>query len=215
MPTDFQGGGRAPQRRTRATRQVLNEPARPDFTLTHHPARGYERDGELLPLLGRMSHQRGVNNVDHNGDTTRAEVNLQRQGWTLLDPSTCPASMTPDGIEGYVRAFDGRRGPIHVTAWERPRALGARVVWDRDPAGYTEWLRHLMREGHIAPPDPVVVDSLREQLESKRARKALQADVNIYARQAVEKIDEDLARLDAAWRKVEGAPEPAKKKGKR
>ena len=215
MPTDFQGGGRAPQRSTRSTARTLNEPSRPDFTLTHHPARWYEKDGELLPLLGRMSHQRGVNNVDHYGDTTRAEVNLQKGGWTLLDPSTCPASMTPDGIEGYVRAFDGRRGPIHVTAWEYPRPHGVRVVWARDEEGYREWLRHLMREGHIAPPDPVVVDSLREQLESRRARKAAQADLNPYARQAVEKIDADLARLDEAWSKVEGTTEPVKKRGKR
>lgn len=207
MPTDFHGGGRAPHRRQRGALSVLNEPARPDFTLTHHPARWQEMDGELLPLLGRMSHARGVNNVDHFGDTTRAEVNLSKKGWTLIPPEACPAAVSPDGIPGYVRVFDGRVGPIHVTAWERPRALGSRVVWDRDEQGYRQWLRHLMTEGFIAPPDSTVVDYLREQLMSKRERKAAAADLNPYARQAVEQIDKALERLDAAWAKVSGTDE--------
>lgn len=208
MPTDFTSGGRAPERRSHGTRKVLNEAARPDFTLTFHPARWQEVDGELVPLLGRMSHQPGVNNVDHFGDTTRAEVNLVKKGWTLIPPEACPASMTPDGIAGYVRVFDGKNGPIHVTAWERPRALGSRVVWDRDEDGYRAWLRHLMTAGYIPAPDSAVVDMIREGLTQKRERKAGAADVNPYARHAVGKIDEDLDRLDAAWAKVDAGPEP-------
>jgi len=208
MPTDFIGGGQAPQRSNRRAAKPLNEPPRADFTLTHHPARWQEIDGELLPLLGRMSHKRGINNVDHFGDTTRAEVNLRKDGWTLIPQEACPPEMTPDGIAGYVRVYTGRGGPIHVTAWERPRPLGSRVVWDRDQEGYHAWLRSLMTEGYIAPPDSTVVDYMREQLHTRRERKAAAADLNPYARQAVEKIDEALSRLDAAWQKVDGKPEP-------
>lgn len=213
MPTDF-SGGRAPTRRQSHRAAILNEPARPMFDLKHHPARWQEVDGELLPNLARLSHQRGVNNVDHHGDTTLAEVHASRQGWTILPPSSCPASMTPDGIEGYVRVFDGKSGPIHVTPWERPRSLGSRVVWDRDEEGYRVWLRHLVAEGFVPPPDAAVVDIIREGLIAKRERKAGAADVNPYARHAVGKIDEDLARLDAAWALANGeqpAPAPAPK----
>ena len=169
MPTDFSGGGgRAPVRRQAHRSAVLNEPARPMFDLKFHPARWMEVNGELLPNLARLSHARGVNNVDHWGDTTLAEVHATRQGWTILPPASCPASMTPDGIEGYVRVYDGKSGPIHVTPWERPRALGSRVVWDRDEAGYHAWLRHLIAEGFIPAPDSAVVDVIREGLIAKR-----------------------------------------------
>jgi hypothetical protein len=218
MPTDFIGGGRAPSRRTTGPRRLLNEAPRPDFTFKHHPARWQEIDGELLPVLSRMSHARGVNNVDHYGDTTRAEVEAQKGGWTLIPPTACPAEASPDGIAGYVRVFDGRAGPIHVSAWESPRSVGSRVTWVTDADGYRAWLRHLMTEGYIGAPDPSIVDMLREQLMSKRQRKAAAADLNPYARQAVEEIDARLERLDAAWRKVEGEPEPApratRKRGK-
>lgn len=214
MPTDFTGGS-LPQLRRPGTARPLNEPARPMFQLTHHPARWHEVDGELLPLLGRMSHQRGVNNVDHHGDTTRAEVNLQKEGWTILPLEACPAELTPDNREGYVRVYQGR-GPIHVTAWEKPRPIGSRVVWERDEPGYHAWLRYLMAEGYIAAPDPVVIDALREQLQAKRDRQAARADVNHYAKADVAKIDDALVRLDEAWAKIQGAPEPVKRKrGKR
>jgi hypothetical protein len=75
-----------------------------------------------------------------------------------------------------------------------------------------------MTEGFIAPPDSTVVDYLREQLMSKRERKAAAADLNPYARQAVEQIDQALERLDAAWAKVSGAdqadaPKPSRRRG--
>lgn len=218
MPTEFLGGGRAPIRRTSGPARLLNEAPRADFTYKHHPARWHEVDGELLPVLSRMSHARGVNNVDHHGDTTRAEVNARKGGWTLIPPEACPSSMTPDGIAGYVRVFDGRAGPIHVSAWEQPRSIGSRVTWISDEEGYRAWLRHLMAEGYIAPPDPAIVDVLRDQLMTSRSRKAVAADLNKYAAQDVERIDAALDRLDAAWRKVEGEPEPAptatRKRGK-
>lgn len=218
MPTDFIGGGRAPIRRTSGPAKVLNEAPRADFTFIHHPARWHEVNGELLPVLATMSHAPGVNNVDNYGDTTRAEVNARKGGWTLIPPEACPSSITPDGIAGYVRVFDGRAGPIHVSAWEQPRSIGSRVTWVTDADGYNAWLRHLMAEGYIAPPDPAIVDLLRDQLMTSRSRKAVQADLNKYAAQDVERIDAALDRLDAAWRKVEGEPEPAptatRKRGK-
>lgn len=186
----------------------FNEAARADFTFKHHPARWMEADGELLPQLARMSHAPGVNNVDHFGDTTRAEVQAGRGGWTLIPLETCPESMTPDGRSGYVRIYQGR-GPIHVTAWESPRRLGSRVVWNRDEVGYRNWLRYLMAEGYIAPPDPSVVDHMRQQLQARRDRKAAAADLNPYARQAVEQIDASLDRLDAAWARVDNDTTPA------
>jgi hypothetical protein len=213
MPVDFNGGAQ-PRRRNTGPQRVLNEGGRPDFTLKHHPARWQEIAGELLPVLSTMSHRPGVNNVDHYGDTTRAEVDAQREGWTLIPLSACPGHMTPDGQDGYVRVYRGH-GAIHVTAWEKPRTLGNRVVWDRDEEGYREWLRHLMREGVVGAPDPVVVEILREQLIQKRDRKAVSADVNPYAREAVGHIDVALERLAAAERKLYGEPEPAKPARKR
>jgi hypothetical protein len=211
MPTDFIGGGRAPSRRTTGPRRLLNEAPRADFTYKHHPARWQEVDGELLPVLSRMSHARGVNNVDHYGDTTRAEVDAQKGGWTLIPQSACPAEITPDGIAGYVRVFDGRAGPIHVSAWTHPRSVGSKVTWVVDEEGYRAFLRHLMAEGYIDAPDPAIVDMLREQLMSSRQRSAGRADLNTYAARDVERIDAALDRLDAAWNKVDGTPAPEPK----
>jgi len=168
MPTELpnssnpaQFAGRVPaQRQARIDR--LNMARSADFLLKWHPARWHCVDGEWLPQLGKIRREHGVNGVDRRGDTALAETNATRRGWRIIPMAACPATMTPDGLPGYVRVYDGRSGPVHMTPWELPKQVGGRVILKSNGDGYNEWLRWLVEQGHVWPADPDIIEALTD-----------------------------------------------------
>jgi hypothetical protein len=121
--------------------------------------------GEWLPALGTIQYDLGVGNIDKGGSDTLARVELERSGWKVL-PWECVPPGTPNGR--YIRAYPCRGGTYHCTAWETPRAMGGRVLKsDTDEAGYREFLRWLVREGHVAPPSDEALEILAEVQKAK------------------------------------------------
>ncbi len=144
---------------TQPTQQqtVLNHPPSARWWYQHHPARWYVTDGCLLPLLGKLVGEPGVNGVTKNADIGPAQLAASRRGWTLI-----PWSVV-DG--GYVRAFQGRRGTVHLSIFETPKIVGNRTIIKHDHAGYRQFLKDLLNSGVIPPIDPDILDGL---IEDKR-----------------------------------------------
>lgn len=184
----------------------INHDPIPPWWYMAHPSRWYCREGEWLPQLGKLSVTPGQNNVKPNGDTSLAEALLRKEGWTILPW---------DIIEGgYVQVFDGVRGPVHLSRWETPRQVGAQLVIIPDEAGYLAFLRHLLADGIVAPPDPVVLDVLME-----RQAQRIQNNANrLHEPVAKARHDRDAALLEEmgkARELLEAAPPPAPKRGRR
>jgi len=181
-------------------RVLLNHDAVPAWWYMAHPSRWYCVDGEWLPQLGKLSSRPGQSNVKVDGDTSHAETLARKEGWQILPW---------DVIEGgYVQVFDGIRGPVHLSRWETPRQVGAQLVLLSDEEGYRSFLRHLLAEGIVASPDPVVLDVLMERQAQRVGNNANRLhEPSVKARH-----DRDAAlleQMEAAKAKLEQAPAPA------
>jgi len=181
-------------------RVLLNHDAVPAWWYMAHPSRWYCVDGEWLPQLGKLSSRPGQSNVKADGDTSHAETLARKEGWQILPW---------DVIEGgYVQVFDGIRGPVHLSRWETPRQVGAQLVLLSDEEGYRSFLRHLLAEGIVAPPDPVVLDVIMERQAQRVGNNANRLhEPSVKARH-----DRDAAlleQMEAAKAKLEQAPAPA------
>ena len=119
-------------------------------------------DGELLPLLGRLSGEPGVGGCDKHGDTAGAEISMGRRGWKKIPW---------DVVEGgYLRRYAGRAGDVHLSIWETPKQIANRTIVKTDGEGYKVFLRGLISSGVIAPADPDLLDGMAEQLRATSVR---------------------------------------------
>ena len=141
--------GRAAQR-PGAMRELLPaDPSQP-FWYLHHPAKWQLVGGEWLPTLSTMRADPGVNRVDKDGNTDQAELSYRRKGWTII-----PWEVEPGG---YCVAFDGHRGAVHLSKWEKPSVFGGVVSYKSDVDGYWAFCKRLRDEGIIALPDERWID---------------------------------------------------------
>lgn len=149
-----------------------------------HPARWQCIDGEWLPVLAQMRATPGVNGVDKDGDTAGAETRLRREHWTVIPW---------DVVEGgYVVQYDGARGPVYLSRWESPRMVAGQAVVTTDDAGYREFLRGLVANGVIRPPDPHTIDAITERQRIRVAENEKRAGHDPEARR---RLDADKALL--------------------
>ena len=180
-------------------RNLLNLPPSPVFFLKYHPARWGVIGGQILPILGRLAVSPGVGAVDKRGDTALAEAEAAKRGWRVI-PWEAIQILHPERST-YVKVYEGKRGKVHLTMWETPRAVGGRVRVHVDEEGYHEWLRALIDEGIIPPPDPDIVDALLEQADSVIARTQ---DRGGYRLEAARRRKAELEQAIAATEAVSG-----------
>lgn len=151
-----------------AAAPVLPHGPRPAFYLRHHPLRWMLVDGEWLPQLGHLKVDLGVGGVDKSGNMDEAVIMSDKGGWQIL-----PWDVLGDP---YIRAWPCAGGLHHCTKWETPRAVGGRILPpDVDEKGYRDFLRQLLAQGVIAPPDPSVleatlIDSQRKRVDNLRGQ---------------------------------------------
>ena len=184
----------------------LNMDAEPAFWFIAHPNRWQFIDGEYLPVLSRLSQRPGAKNVTKDGDTAHAETLLRKGGWTVIPWDAVPG--------GYVQVFDGRGGAVHLSRWETPRQVGTQIVMTTDTAGYYGFLRGLIADGFIAPPDQLVIEAMIEQQRQRVENNANRThEPTVRAR-----YERDLTKLEAmeaAARAMLEAPAPAPARGGR
>lgn len=164
--------GRAAER-PGSMRELLPTPATPPFWYLHHPGKWQLVDGEWLPQLTEMRADPGVNRVDKDGNTDQAELSYRRKGWTII-----PWDLEPGG---YCVAFEGHRGPVHMSKWEKPSVFAGQLTIKSDGAGYWAFCRRLLAEGIIARPDERFIDLIiadhTRKVEDLRGRAVTQPAV--------------------------------------
>ena len=113
--------------------------------------------GYIVPKLAVVSFQPGLNGNSKN--RSRGEGALQgmvARGFQPV-PHDFPVvawgePRTQAHPSTYLRRWDGvhtdGHTPAHTysSAWDRPRAIGSRIVWSHDADGYLTFLRDLMRK---------------------------------------------------------------------
>ena len=95
-----------------------------------------------------------------------------------------------------------------VCEHSEPRLEGAQLVLLSDEEGYRSFLRHLLAEGIVAPPDPVVLDVIMERQAQRVGNNANR----LHEPSVMARHDRDAAlleQMEAAKAKLEQAPAPA------
>lgn len=164
-----------PPARPAVQRARLKLRATPNFLLVHYPTRWMcvPSTGEWLPQLAALRLEPGINGVDKNLDDSLARARIARKGGVII-----PESTAPQGYASYVQAIDCEGGVYHCTIWQTPRQIGDRVLPEIvDTEGYYTWLRSLVANGVVPPPEPIVLETLVDQ--QKRKLESLAKDVHI------------------------------------
>jgi hypothetical protein len=175
-------------------RQILSHPASSRWWYKHHPARWYVNGDQLLPLLAKLVGEPGVNGVSKNGDIAPAQIAATRKGWTIIPWTVI------DG--GYVRVFQGKSGPVHLSIFEQPKMVANRTIIKQDQAAYRQFLLMLLDTGVIDPIDPDILEGL---IAEKQASLSLAVAQKRTADVAV--IEHEISVMNA----VLNPPEPKRR----
>lgn len=178
--------------------QLPNLELTPPFLLMFHPNRWMVvvigESAELLPELGSLPVEPGIAHTDEQGDPSLAIAKKTRNNWIILPEAWATEEDTPDKAPGYVRRYRGRRGLYHATAWTEIRVAAGRVIPSCNRESYYAWLRKLMSDRRLPPPDPAIVEALLDRSRS-RAERALARDTEgnaiaaRLAREAAAKVE--------------------------
>jgi hypothetical protein len=168
----------------------------PKFFLGEHPRRWkyYPERKRILPDLSRIAHDRGVNLVGEDGDTTDLEKRYRREGWTLLEPGIVARS--PGGGKSYMKRVKVEEGVAYITRWERVLPGSATVI--PDPEGYFGFLEWLVDSGAVRLPPVHVMSAAADEARATGSRYARTGDRDPEARRRAELW----ADTEAAWREA-------------
>jgi len=183
----------------------------------HHPSQwDLLTDGksyELLPKLTQFQLIAGLNGIKSRQgggiEATLAKVAMMEKGWVFIEASK-------GGDSGYLREFDGIRGPVYSDRWTTPRRLGTgpkgKVIWDHDKANFDDFRRSLLKDGTIAVPEPSTLDFLITLKEKRVQRKTNTAHIPHIQRKVEELIEEKQALETIKSTKKTKVAKAAKKK---
>lgn len=189
--------GRAASR-PQAMRELVRLEPSPTFWYLHHPAKWTYRAGEWLPMLSTLRADPGVANVDQGGDTAAAEVAKRRRGWTIIPWDAEPG--------GYVVAYDGVAGTVHMSKWELPKVVAGQTRIESDEEGYWAFCRRLVVDGYIELPDADFINIQIERHEKKVDEWREKAPSSPYHRDALANEEALLDGMRAAMERLYAPP---------
>lgn len=187
----------------------------PKFLYFHHPSAWYvattDEGPELLPLLSACAVEPGVGRVDRHGDPAGLIGHKTARGWTLI-PESAANGYTPDGAPGYVRAYPGQRGTMHLSAWTTVRVLAGRPTLISDDAAYHRWLRSLVERGIIAPCAPEIAEAKLDAARDTLGRAVQRDGASTPGSTAARLAETAKANVEALEAIVSGTPASKPKK---
>lgn len=175
--------------------KLTHKPNTP-FYFWSHPQRWGVIDGEFLPILGKRHLDPGVGGVDKDGGMTRALVQLQEKGRTVIAHDACADK---HDAETYCVQHTVKGGKLYLTPFETPTQIGSLPRMATDGDAYKEWLRALVAEGHVPQADPLLVAELAS-LERQRYERLLSQGRDRAAEKKLKKLEV----IEAAQADLEG-----------
>jgi hypothetical protein len=199
--------GRAPKKRAAAVSQGPQLEFKANFCYLAHPARYdvfiTDRGPEILPALTTLEYQPGLAGVlpvkgEANGDPSFALAAKKKKGWIEV-PEDFVVEAYGERRAGYVQVYDSKHGPEthHVEVWQRPYVVGSEIYWDKDPAGYWQFLRDV-KEKLLPPVDNNVLRALQSKLQAmKRTAVGAKSKGSQAAGDTITALDEKLKAFGA------------------
>jgi len=174
----------------------LNLEANFRFVYRTHPRRWTLYGDRLLPVLHQKKLEPGIDNVDTKGDYAIAKAIDEKKGWKYLDEKNGPHD--PDsGRNSYIRCYQGRNGPVYLSAWEEPKKVGGEIKIKSNVDAYLEWVEELVKENVIDQIDPDVLDDMIDFHMKKIDDFGLKDVSKPMNKRMLDKAEKDLETLNA------------------
>jgi hypothetical protein len=163
---------------------------------------------EILPLPTKLEYQAGLAGVlpvrgDPDGDPTFALAEKKRKGWIEV-PEDFEVIAFGERRVGYVHVYDSAKGPdtAHLEVWVRPYIVGGEVFFEKDPAGYHQFLRDV-RDKLMPPLDANVRRGLENKLrEMRRTATGAASKGSLAARETIGVLEQKLEVFQGGKSKV-------------
>jgi hypothetical protein len=185
----------------KGVQQTANAP----FYLRFHPNRWMVSGGRVLPQLGKLKEQRGVNGVDKDTRMEQALGASKRGGWTLI-----PRDVQGPGTD-YLREYPTvKGGTFHCLQWTR-LYIGDKQV-HCDDEGYRSFLAQLRKQGVVPPPGLHILGAMLEKVDTRIEEAQDKIGIspswnirlrNLEAEKAV--LEEEIASIRAALAPIDPA----------
>lgn len=125
---------------------------------------------ELRPTITHVNKLPGSGAVTRRGSFRPEMLRLEEQGMVHI-----PHDVLSSNVD-YVQVFRNRKGKkVHCTIFQTPvESADGTIQFRHDPVAYSKFLTLLRRKRIIKPPEPQIVDGVREQyrvrLQSRLSR---------------------------------------------
>lgn len=182
---------------------VLNVDSSPDFLYKFHPHRWALFGKKLLPVLGRLKLEPGIANIGTKKETEVAIASALKEGWKIIDAKHGPKD--DNGRASYVRAYPGKKGAVHLTAFEDVSVVGNRVSIKANEEAYQAWLENLIEKKVIDKVEPEVVDSMIDFQEKKIADFSAKDLTKPLYKKMLDRAEEELLVLQEIRQQLEAA----------
>jgi len=164
---------------------VLKMDAQHNFVFLYHPDAWdvivpEEGSPRLVPRLRRFHFEPGVACVEAvkgaaDGDPTRALHEAAKKGWQQV-PRDREVTAHGSQYDDYAHQFDGHKGPVTLSVWERPYVRGGNVVIDFDQEGWHAFLIGLVDDGVVPLPDRAVRRAVELEMKTAMRRHQTSAE---------------------------------------
>jgi hypothetical protein len=172
-------------------------PPSPPFLLMAHPDRWQVMGGAVVPLLGTLRLQAGVNNVSvtRNGEIRHreAQAKMEERAWQII-----PWDVDGPGTSYLVEPKPG----VVLEKWTKtyPRQSTTHC----DVPAYVAWLLSLIARGVIAPVGLHILDKMAGNLRNDHQRALEQVHTSPVAAENAKRIAAELAVVEAEIAKRSG-----------
>ncbi len=171
---------------------------------------------EVLPYIEQLEYKPGLNGVRHvkgydDGDPTAAIAAMEARGYKRV-PTDWQVEAFGEECDGYVHAFDGVAGPIHLCVWNRLYQVGDESYILPDRPGYIEFQRRVLKEILGGRLNDHAMTGLRRKLE-ERERAGAAGNATPSAKLNTEEMRLRLKLLPATGMSAVPAPSSTPKRG--
>lgn len=164
-------------------------PATPPRLLMWHPERWTVMQGKVIPLMGSIKLQAGINRMRQGGDgrfqKLETEATAEESGWRVIATD----------VDGPGTSYIQQVAPgVFLSRWER--AFPGSSHTEVDEAGYAGWCRSLIDRGIVARAAPYVLEMLRSKRQREHDDLLDKVAVSPSVRALIARLAADIAAID-------------------
>ena len=169
------------------------------FVYVHYPQswEWHNKTAQFLPKPKKIIAKPGCNGVSSNGDLTPAIVTVQQKGGVFINPNDARLG----DYQGYVSFYPTEHGGKWFVDWctEATVLSNGQIVWRAKEGEWDNFRAHLIECGIIEPMRVEILEKLEDAQQERVDRLLNRLDRNPHLKVKLDKAQQTLADMQAAW----------------